>query len=266
MTDPTPIREPGVDVVQAVRSTPAAVSSPVLLPVVVGPCKKVLEVTLTDGSLNEDARIQLPALYQPHLYLAGISPTASIITAAPEVLALEVNNGPSKSVTFTAATWTLRSFITYLNEQIATLLLELIADEVPVSSTLSLPRIRTTSKGESASLKATWTSATTVLADGLHLPRAWFSLGYDQYSNDRLLVTQNLLPDPWNLRPDLDILEDTVRGFLQFAFALPLPFAFTGKGLIIATSTSFFSSGPGVVRPREIASSIIAFIFATRSG
>lgn len=220
MSDPTPIREPGVDVVQAVRSTPPAVSSPTLVPVVVGPCKKVLEVTETDGSLNEEARIQLPALYQPHYYLVGIDPDGAINVASDEVLALEINSGPSSSLTFKTGSWTLKGFVAYVNAQAATLGLSVVADEVIVGTDKSLPRIRTTTKGELAALKATWTSATVDLADGLRLPRVWDAVGYDQYSNDRLLVTQDLLPDPWNLRPDLDLLESTVRGFLTSATAV----------------------------------------------
>lgn len=214
MTDPTPIREPGVDIVQSARTTPAAVSSPVLMPVLVFPCKKILEVTLPDGSLNDEARIQLPALYQPHLYLNGVSPTGAYVLVAPEVIEIEVDHGPSKSITFAIGSWTLNSALDWLNSEIGRLGLAIRAVKVDTSSTLAFLRLQTTTLGEAAHLKVTWTSATTVLADGLKLPRTWESSGYDQYSNDRLLLTEELLPDPWSLRPDLDLVESSVRTFL----------------------------------------------------
>lgn len=47
---------PGVIVVQELSETPAAVSAPTLVPVVVGPCYQIVEALDSDGSLNADAK------------------------------------------------------------------------------------------------------------------------------------------------------------------------------------------------------------------
>jgi hypothetical protein len=47
---------PGVIVVQELAETPAAVSAPTLVPVVVGPCYQIVEALESDGSLNSDAK------------------------------------------------------------------------------------------------------------------------------------------------------------------------------------------------------------------
>ena len=47
---------PGVIVVQELSETPAAVSAPTLVPVVVGPCYQIVEALENDGSLNADAQ------------------------------------------------------------------------------------------------------------------------------------------------------------------------------------------------------------------
>lgn len=47
---------PGVIVVQELSETPAAVSAPTLVPVVVGPCYQIVDALDSDGSLNADAQ------------------------------------------------------------------------------------------------------------------------------------------------------------------------------------------------------------------
>lgn len=215
MTDPNPIRRPGVDVVQAIRAEPGVVTQPVLIPIVVGPCFKVLEATQTDGTLNTDARLGLPAVYQPVMTFVGVDIDGPFATTDLEILEISVNNGPSFTVTFAiSATWTLEKIVDHLNSQIGIEGASIKADVVMVSATNGFLRVRTDSVGELATLELTWTSATTVIADALKVPRKWIAKGYSKYNNDRLLVSQDLLPDPWSLRPDLDVVEDSVRGFL----------------------------------------------------
>ena len=50
------VNRPGVTVVQELSETPAAVSAPTLVPVVVGPCYQIVEALESDGSLNADAQ------------------------------------------------------------------------------------------------------------------------------------------------------------------------------------------------------------------
>jgi len=50
------INRPGVTVVQELSETPAAVSSPTLVPVVVAPCHQIVEAITSTGELNQDAK------------------------------------------------------------------------------------------------------------------------------------------------------------------------------------------------------------------
>jgi hypothetical protein len=215
MTEPNPIREPGVDVLQSVRTTTPVVSSPMLMPVVVGPCKKVLEATLPGGDLNEDARLRLPAVYQPFLTLVGVVPTAiTVVGGGGQTMTVEVSHGPARTITFAAGDWTLNRMVDHVNTQAATLGMAVVAEKIMVSSTQGFFRLRTTALGDSAAIRVTW-SATCSLATDQGLPPSWFATGADQYASRRLILSQNLIPDPWGLYPDLDLLEDTVRAFLS---------------------------------------------------
>jgi len=88
--------QPGVEVVQVFRAASPTVITPTLICCIVGVCKQLVEVFSTDSSgsntLNSDARIQLPAMFEapsgPYLGLDGLS------------LVFSVNYGANISVVF----------------------------------------------------------------------------------------------------------------------------------------------------------------------
>jgi hypothetical protein len=221
-TLPPPIRRPGVDVVQSIRNEPAVISLPVLMPTIVGPCYKMLEATNIDGTLNEDSRLDLPAVYQPLFHdtvsgLYGVGAGPYTPGGLNEKLFVSVNGAPEVEIDFSptvATAMTLAAIIAYIQTKLDLAGCPAKAELLETSSTTWMPRIRTTAKGSSAALACRWTGATDVIRRSLHLPKRWDAQGYGSYNNDRLLITQNLLPDPWNLQPDLDLIEDELRAFL----------------------------------------------------
>lgn len=217
-TLPTPIRSPGVDIVQSARQEPAVVSIPILVPVAVGPCFKVLEATNDDGTLNEEARLGLPAQYMAQTFLgvATGTPTHSPALVAPETLAIQVNGGAALSVVFAinASGYTLQEVADAINAAAELGGTSVVADVVPVSTTNGLFRLRTTGAGDGWGLDVAWSGADTVLATWLSLPLSWHSVGTSQYDGRRMLLTTDLLPDPWTLGVDKDVQLDSIRSFL----------------------------------------------------
>ena len=54
---------PGVQVVQEFTAASPSIVTPALMPCIIGPCKQIVEALNSDGSINSDARITLPAFF-----------------------------------------------------------------------------------------------------------------------------------------------------------------------------------------------------------
>lgn len=213
---PSPIRRPGVDVVQSIRQTDVINVRPTLQEVIVGPCYKVLEVTNTDGSLNENARISLPAIYQG-LDMTGVAATTTHTATVNDVLTLSMPGSAPLTITFSSgSTYTPATAAAFIQAAADVAGFPIIADTVALSSTNVTLRIRTISEGSGAALTVAWNALATMPASGannFHLPFNWTAIGYDRYDGTRMFITKDMLPDPWNLGDDLDIIESSVRGF-----------------------------------------------------
>ena len=213
---PSPIRRPGVDVVQSIRQTDVVNVKPTLQEVIVGPCYKVLEVTNTDGSLNEDARVSLPAIYQG-LDMTGVAATTSHTAIATDVVTLSLPGSAPLVITFSlGSAYTPATAAAFIQAAADVAGLPIIADTVALSSTNVTLRIRTINEGSGAALTVAWHASATMPASGannFHLPFNWTAIGYDRYDGTRMFITKDMLPDPWNLGDDLDIIESSVRGF-----------------------------------------------------
>lgn len=94
--------KPGIEVVQEFRTVSPTVVAPTLVPNVVGVCKQIVDLLVTDSSgssvLNSDAVITLPGFFISKTPIADVY--AGLNSLA---LVFSINNGPAVTVTFADA-------------------------------------------------------------------------------------------------------------------------------------------------------------------
>lgn len=106
---------PGVEVVQVFRTVTPTVAQPTLVPCVVGPCKQIVEATVSSATgastINPDAQVSLPAQFEATAG-TGDPPEYTLSKTALEV---SVNNKASVKVFFDAGTYTPATVVARVN-------------------------------------------------------------------------------------------------------------------------------------------------------
>lgn len=100
MTAAASLPRPGVQVIQQFRATTPTIITPTLVPTVVGVCKQIVDVLVSNGSggqiLNSQALIDLPAFF--YSVATGTPPMYTGLDG--EELVMSINNAPNITIAF----------------------------------------------------------------------------------------------------------------------------------------------------------------------
>ena len=149
MAAQTELPRPGVEVIQVFRTVSPTVTTPTLVPCVVGPCKQVVEATVQSAaggsSLNADALIQTPASFLA-TDGAGDPPSYSL---SKGVLVFGVNRHAEVVVSFAAGTYKPTDVVKKVNDALtAAGEVEAYARVVEVDGVRTSWRLRTVGSDE----------------------------------------------------------------------------------------------------------------------
>lgn len=213
MASPPTIERPGVQVIQEFRTTSPQILVPALPACVMGPCFQVIEAVRDDGSLNPEAQLTLPA----RLPFGFVGSTYAAVGGT--TLRLSVNNAAEVPVVFTAlpAAKTPAQVAQEINDASIT---GLVAD-VEESGGSSRVVLRTTSKGENATIAVGTTTSAALLAPawpgtGFNLLPGYKAVGRLGYTNFFSFEPQFVdYPDPRSNLSLLTVDYDTVRVFIN---------------------------------------------------
>lgn len=201
---------PGVEVIQRFRTQSPTVTTPTLVPTVVGACKQVVDAVIQSaagsGVVNSQAQTAVPAFF-----------VSSPATGGPPVtwtlnghLDLVIDGHVPVVVTFVAGSYKPSDVVSKVNEALATAG-ETAAYAEQVGSTTW--RLRSVSAGDNESIIIASTSTAGVLtAFGLDATDEFF--GASTYQGYQLKVPTTSFPDPRSNLDELSIEVDTVRAFL----------------------------------------------------
>jgi hypothetical protein len=213
MASPPTIERPGVQVIQEFRTTSPQILVPTLPACVMGPCFQVIEAVLDDGTLNSEAQVTLPA----RLAFGFVGATYTGIGGT--TLRLSVDNAAEVGITFAAlpANKTPAQVAQAINDEEITGLLA----EVEESGGSSRVVLRTTAKGENATIAVGTTTSAALLATawpgtGFNLLPGYKAVGRLGYTNFFSFEPQlSDYPDPRSNLSDLTIDYATVRVFIN---------------------------------------------------
>lgn len=231
---------PGVEVVQAIRTTSPTVVTPTLVPCIVGVAKQVVELLVPDGSggrlLNGDALINLPAFF---LAAAAIGAPAVYGGLDGLSLAFSVNDGPLVTTLFadtTAAGLPPASVVDAINRALAAAGVTSALAEVVASSF----RLRTLGIGSFQNIRidgATSPAVLTAFAIGAEKTYT----GVDNYGQLEEVIPATNFPDPRGNLEELVIEADTIRAFLAMSASnfleIPRDEAFLRNGSVAIAAT-----------------------------
>lgn len=211
----TSLPRPGVQVIQQFRAVSPTVITPTLVPCVVGVCKQIVELLVSDGAggqvLNLDAQIVLPAFF-----IAKDAPgsTPEYTGLDGLTLAVSINNGLTAEIVFadpSASGLTPATVVDQVNTQLVQLgVTDALAETVGTKSW----QLATVGKGQFQSIVVEGTTSPAVLsAFGLGIGKTYVGTGdYNQYTT---LVPKQGFPDPRSNLSELNIQLDTIRAFLS---------------------------------------------------
>lgn len=207
---------PGVEVVQVIRSASPTVTTPTLVPSIVGVCRQIVDLLESDGSggqdLNGDALIQLPAFF---LAKAGVGDPPSYGGLDGLLLIFSANNGAAVTVPF-ADNGGVGLSPASVVEQVNLALGSAGITSVRAETVGSAWRLRTLGVGAFQSLYVSPDSSPALLdAFGLGAGRTYTGLSsYNQLSTQ--IPTTNF-PDPRGNLEELSIEAASVRVFLALS-------------------------------------------------
>jgi len=184
----TQLAPPDVEVeVETVTQTPT-ISLPTLVPVAVGPCYQIVEVTETDGSTNSDALVTTPAVIRSN------ADQNYTIAAGPLTVTWKVNNGSTLTTTFANGVYTAAQVVSTFN---ATTGLSGAVAEVVEGVAASRFQLRTTEEGAFKNITITGGSALTALGLPIvgALSQTYAQTGYSNYDMTKMHISPENLYD-----------------------------------------------------------------------
>jgi hypothetical protein len=206
--------QPGVEVIQEFQSASPSVITPTLVPNIVGVCKQVVGLNVSDGAggttLNPDALIQLPAQFtataaggSPPVY-AGLNGLSLIVS---------LNNGPNVTVLFvdTGSGLTPASVVAQVLAAFAT-----AGVTTATAQTIGTTQwqLRTIGVGDFQTiLIATGTSPAVLSAFGIGIGRTY--RGISAYNQKVIEIPPISFPDPRDNLAELAVEQSSIRVFLS---------------------------------------------------
>lgn len=212
---PTSLPRPGVQVIQQFRAVSPTTITPTLVPNVIGVCKQVVELLVSDGAggqlLNTDALIVLPAFF---IAKDAVGSTPVYTGLDEKTLSLSVNNSPDIDVTFSDPSAGGLTPATVVEQINAALIEQNVASFRAILLDNTRFQVATIGKGQFESIYVASGTDTEVLsAFGIGLGQTYFGTGdYNQYDTK---VPSVAFPDPRANLEELAIEQDTVRVFLS---------------------------------------------------
>lgn len=213
MASPPTIERPGVQVIQEFRTTSPQILVPALPACVMGPCFQIVEAVQDDGTLNPDAQLTLPA----RLAFGFVGTTYAGVGGT--TLRLSVNNAAEVAVTFTASP--AAKTPAQVAQEINDAEIPGLVAEVETSGSTARTVLRTTSKGDNATIGVGTTTSAALLAPawpatGFNILPGYKAVGRLGYTNFFTFDPQRAdYPDPRSNLDDLTIDYDTVRVFIN---------------------------------------------------
>lgn len=207
------LTQPGVEVIQEIRTVSPTVVTPTLVPCIVGVAKQVIEVLVSNGTgnaLNPDAVIDLPAEF---VAKAAPGNPAKYTGLDGLLFSFSANNGVAIDVTLSdplASGLTPSSVVSQFNKVFADLAISSVVAEL-VGTTQW--RLRTVGVGEFQSIAINSSSAASVLtAFGVGAGRTYF--GISAYNQLEIRIPATSYPDPRGNIEELSLQPETARVWL----------------------------------------------------
>jgi hypothetical protein len=205
MAAATSIPEPGVEIIQELRTVTPQIVAPTLAPCVMGVCNQILEVTESDGTINSDAALSGPAV-------ATAPNVQASYNLNGDTLIVAVNGGPNQTFTFSGTDpMTASAAVTDING--ATPAPSGFAAYAYEDASGWHLQLRTTASGATQSIQIVGGTGLTDL--GWNTSVGWTYFGLGTYTNRNEFVPQTSLPDPRGIIDELDVDEDSIRVFLD---------------------------------------------------
>lgn len=238
---------PGVQVIQQFRAVSPTIITPTLVPNVVGVCKQIVELLVSDGAggqlLNTDALIVLPAFFIASAALG----TPKVYTGLDaKTLSVSINNSPDIDVTFSdpAASGLTPATIV---DQITTAFAQQAVTEgqaILLESEHTF-QLQTVAKGQFESIViGSGTDSAVLTAFGIGIGQTYYGTSdYNQYAT---IIPKEAFPDPRSNLDELAIDQDTVRAFLSTG---------NGTGVKEALRTESFLCKGSVLDPAYVQTS-----------
>lgn len=199
------LERPGVQVIQEFRTSTPTFLVPSLQAAIMGPGRQLVEAVLNDGSLNPGAMVRTPA----RITGTWVATPFEYAAISGDDLVLNVNNGPPRTVTFTA------NGLEQAARDIRAANIPGVTARVEISGAQRRLVIETTSSGDLTKLAvAVGTDASVLTALGVQIGQSF--IGRSGYNNQYVLRLQ--VPDYPDPRGNLDELRvdyTSIRVFLN---------------------------------------------------
>lgn len=207
---------PGVQVIQQFRAVSPTIITPTLVPNVVGVCKQIVELLVSDGAggqiLNADALIVLPAFF---IAAAATGATPVYTGLNGQTLSVSVDNSPDIDITFSdpaTSGLTPATIVDQINTALAQQAVS-SAQAILLESENTF-QFQTVAKGQFESIVVgTGTDTAVLSAFGIGIGQTYYGTSeYNQYSTT---IPEEAFPDPRGNLSELAIERDTVRVFMS---------------------------------------------------
>lgn len=196
--------KPGVEVIQEFTTRSPTIAAPRLVPCVVGVCKQILEITVSDGTINSDAAVSAPAVAN--------ADNAENYTVNGLTLSLSIDGGPTQTKTIDTGSSAVNAntLVSAINSAGFNGVWSYVWVDPSGNSRVQL---RTTSSGSSKSISFKGGTIASQLGWDDAVGFTWY--GTSTYIQDAIFLPQSNLPDPRDIMDDLDIEEDTIAAYVD---------------------------------------------------
>jgi len=203
------LAEPDVRVTQTYTTDVPTIVVPSLAAMIVGACYEIYELNTASGQLNSDILVDGPAV-------ATAPKDQSLYTAmALKTLTLRVNGGPLQSFTMpnTAALTAAQVAAAINTATVAPSGFYAYTWTNPATAKIYL-QLRTTGTGADKTIQIV--GGTLLDApDQLGYGKGYTYYGVGSYIQDKILLKQSSFPDPKSLGTQRDIIESSIRAFMN---------------------------------------------------
>lgn len=255
---------PGVQVIQQFRAQSPTVITPQLVPCIVGVCKQIVELLVSDGAggqvLNPDALIQLPAFFTSKDAVG----TPPVFTGLDGLrLSVSINNSPAVQVTFSdpsASGLTPATVADQINTAFGALnvssALAVVLDAGTSDDTQF--KLQTVGLGQFQSIYIDPALTDDVVADTFGIGKGQTYYGLADYNNLQVTIPQESFPDPRGNLSELAFDLSSLRVFLSTGSGIGVfeakrteSFLRSGEVNDVATFTSTLQTVPAITYPNN---------------